>query len=131
MTGVEITVKNIENYRGALTIGQSDLPMDIWAIFDRSVFEGCSNGLIVPLEKIVSTKNELLDQKFLAGEKLDPRQTAFNYMTHSVKGAGRKRAPLSVQKETDGTFVILDGNATVQVLMLTGWNEVPVLVENS
>ena len=105
--------------------------MDIWAIFDRSAFDGRSNGLIVPLDRIVSTKNELLDQKFLAGEKLDPRQTAFNHMTLAAKSHGPKRVPLSVHKKTDEIFTILDGNATAQVLMLTGWNEVPVLVENS
>jgi hypothetical protein len=129
MTAVEITTRNIEDYRGSLTIGPRDLPpVDLWAIFDYSAFYGRSNGLIVPLETLVSFKNELVDGKFLSGEKPDPRQTAFHHMMNAVKG-GQKRAPLSVRNKQDGNFIIVDGNATAQALMLLGWAEVPVLVE--
>jgi hypothetical protein len=41
----------------------------------------------------------------------------------------KPRAPLTVTANADGTFEILDGNATAQVLMLAGWQSVPVSVQ--
>jgi hypothetical protein len=41
----------------------------------------------------------------------------------------KKRAPLDVMALPDGRFLIQDGNATAQALMLAGWTQVPVMVQ--
>ena len=95
-------------------------------MFDRSAFDSCKTGKIVPIEKIVSTKNQLLDPKFIAGQKADPRQTAFKWMTAAAKGETKRREPITATSGSDGAFLVDDGNATIQVLMFVGWAEAPV-----
>jgi len=123
-----ITIENIEDFRGALSIRSGDLPEDVWSIFDRTLFEGASNAKIVAIEKLISTKNELQDPSFQGGEKQDPRQTAYERMCSARAGKLSRRAPLMVRDDLNGTFIVLDGNATVQVLMLAGWKQIPVVV---
>ena len=126
MDSVRITIHNIEDYRGSLNLRSGDLPFEMWQVFDREAFDACGRNAIVPIEKIASTKNELLDSKLVAGKKDDPRQTAFKWMTASARGQNQKRKPITVYESEGGTFLVEDGNATVQVLMLSGWTEVPV-----
>ena len=121
-----INIKNIEDFRGDLKIQTGDLPFDIWDIFDYSKFKSIANTQIVSLDKINSTKNELLDEKFLAGEKNDPRENAFEFMKKAASNKIDKRAPI----EVTSNFHIIDGNATAQVLMLAGWKEVAVEIIN-
>ena len=40
----------------------------------------------------------------------------------------KQRAPLQVSANGDGTFTIIDGNATAQAAMLAGWKRLPVEV---
>jgi hypothetical protein len=102
------------------------LPFDIWQVFDRSAFDSCASAITVPIERIVSTKDQLMDPKFIAGQKDDPRLTAFRCMTAAAKGETKRRDPITTIRATDGTFLVLDGNATVQVLMLVGWDQAPI-----
>ncbi len=88
-------------------------------------------GTVVPLSRLVSPKNELHDPKFLAGLKSDPRQNAVTGLTNAFQGLGNKRKPLDVTRNADGTFTILDGNATAQALMLAGWKAVPVIFKTA
>ncbi|HEU5124223.1 MAG TPA: hypothetical protein VFW05_09195 [Verrucomicrobiae bacterium] len=125
---VRITAQNIENYRGDLKLRVGDLPFEIWQVFDKSAFDVCRMGKIVQIDELVSTKNQLLDSKYIAGQKVDPRLTAFKWMTAAAKGETKKREPISVVSDSDGTFRVDDGNATVQVLMFVGWNKVPVAI---
>jgi len=126
-----ITAANIEDFRGTIAFGPGDLPFDLWEIFDERTFRAAGDGRIVPLENIVSTKNPLADPRFLAGEKPDPRQTAFDRMVSAGKGLIDRRPPLKAQLSDDGMFYIEDGNATVQVLMLVGWAAAAVEVLGS
>lgn len=84
-------------------------------------------GQVVPLSTLLSTKNELADPKFLAGLKNDPRQNAILDMTAAAQG-GRKRVPLDVVDNGDGTYTIIDGNATAQAAMLAGWSHIPMRI---
>jgi hypothetical protein len=123
-----ITFENIEKYRGGLSIKPGDLAEDIWSVFARSAFDGLANAKIVPIHQIISTKNELDDPLFLNGKKPDPRQTAFERMREAAYGLIARRQPILVEENKDGNFTIVDGNATVQVLMLLGWKEVAVQI---
>lgn len=125
---VAITTKNIEEYRGALTIGPANLEVGVWDVFDNDKYNASTSARIVPMEQVVSTKNQLLDEKFLRGDKPDPRQNAFDLMLQAAKGKIPKRGPLNAVLLESGTYVVQDGNATVQALMLAGWKEVPVVL---
>ncbi len=126
MTTDAIKVENIETFRGALTLKSGDLPFGMWDVFDRAAFDMAKHACVVTVQSLVSNKNQLLDPKFLRGEKADPRQTAFNFMKAAALGQSAKRPPLKVWLEDENFHRIEDGNATAQVLMLVGWNEVPV-----
>jgi hypothetical protein len=121
-----ITSETVEDFRGALDIRRGDLPFDVWQVFDRKAYEACSTKRIVPVAKLVSVKDERENREFAAGEKPDPRQRAFDHMTAAGRGVIDRRAPLRVVEKPDGTFHVLDGNATAQVLMLAGWQSAPV-----
>jgi hypothetical protein len=126
--GVAITTQNIEDFRGALTIQPGDLPYGPWDIFDRAAFEQAPHPALLALDTLVSTKNQLLDPKFVAGQKADPRQNALARMTDAARGTLAKRPPITVRLGDAGTYRIEDGNATVQALMLAGWTHVPAQV---
>jgi len=126
MTTDAIKIENIEAFRGGLTLKSGDLPFGVWDVFDRAAFDLSKNALVVTVQSLVSNRNQLLDPKFLRGEKPDPRQTAFNFMKAAALGQSAKRPPLKVWLAGENTHRIEDGNATAQVLMLVGWNDVPV-----
>jgi hypothetical protein len=128
MDSIRITTHNIEDYRGELGLRFGDLPFEMWKVFDRSAFAASATGRIVPIRKIVSTKNQLLDPQFIAGQKADPRQTAFKWMTAAAKGETKRREPITATSASDGTFLVDDGNATIQVLMFVGWEEAPLKI---
>ena len=121
-----ITTQNIENFRGSLTLKLGDLPYEMWKVFERSAYDAAKNARVVTVQSLVSTKNQLSDPKFVSGKKPDPRQTAFDFMSSAALGLNAKRPPLSVHAGDGDSYRIVDGNATAQVLMLVGWNEVPV-----
>lgn len=124
----EITTATIAQHRGGVTT----TPLDhatTWDVFDRAAFEALGpQATLLPLDKLVSTKNELLDPKFLAGQKADPRTTAIARMADAAAGRIPRRAPLTVVQRADGRYTIQDGNATAQALMLAGWTHVPVQI---
>jgi len=131
LIGQLITVDTIESFRDDLSIHAGDLPFDMWEIFDKAAFVTSPNSQIISLAKLVSTKDQRQDPAFLAGQKPDPRLTAFDRMVAAGKGFMARRAPLTVIERGDGTYHVLDGNATAQVLMLVGWKQVPVLLERT
>ena len=127
-----ITTANISDYAGTVDVsairGKNG---EIWKAFDRAQLDK-QTGRLVDIRKLISNKNELADPKFVAGLKADPRQTAANAMGQSITGDTRNtkgpRAPLDVFANADGTYTIIDGNATAQAAMLAGWNTLPVNV---
>lgn len=126
MNDISITCDNIEDFRASLQIRDGDLPFGIWDVFDRSAFESSPTARIVSIERIVSTRDERDDPDYASGAKPDPRQTAFEKMKQAANGLLARRAPIDVREKEDGLLYVADGNATVQVLMLAGWRELPV-----
>lgn len=123
---VEITIKNIRDFQGDLNLRDGDLPFGMWDVFDRHAFESSRSAIIVMIDDIVSTKNQLEDPKFVAGLKPDPRQNAFDKMKSAARGELAKRGPVLAKRCLDGKYRLTDGNATSQVLMMVGWRELPV-----
>ena len=123
-----ITVDNIRQFAGGVDVSKLAETPDALNL----AFAGATGARVVPLSALQSFKNELEDPKFMAGLKPDPRQTAAKYIALAIAGEEgvKKRAPLEVEANGDGTFVIQDGNATAQALMLAGWTRVPVVVVN-
>ena len=123
-----ITTRNIEKYRGNIKLKFSDNSFKIWDIFDFEKYTNLTNATMVPIDKLISTKNQLLDKDYLKGLKKDSRQNAFELMKKASLGKIPKRDPLKITKD----FYIIDGNATAQVLMLLKWkDEIPVEIIES
>ena len=41
---------------------------------------------------------------------------------------GRKRDPIEVYKNEDGTYTVADGNATIEIAKRLGWSKVPAVI---
>jgi N12 class adenine-specific DNA methylase len=121
-----ITTANISTYAGNVDTTALQGRQKDW----KQAFDWQPGVPVVPLSKLVSPKNELEDPKFKAGLKKDPRQNAADWILKAMQGepGAKKRAPLDVSANPDGTYTIHDGNATAQALMLAGWKAVPVNV---
>ena len=128
MCDIQITKKNIEEFRADLKIRDGDLPFGIWDVFDHDSFESSQTSNIVTIERMVSIKDERFDPDYVSGAKPDPRQTAFEKMKKAAGGLLTRRGPIQARKNEDGLLFVIDGNARVQVLMLVGWQELPVEV---
>jgi len=119
----KITVNNIEDFRGDLIFKRGDIKFNTWDIFDINKFNNINNTTVIDLNKLISNKNELMDENYLNNVKKDPREKAFNLMIKASLGEIDKREPIKITKD----FYIVDGNATVQTLMLLSWtNKIPV-----
>lgn len=123
---IAITTSNINAYAGNVDVSTLRGRQKDW----KDAFDWTPGVPVVPLSKLVSPKNELADRKFLGGLKKDPRQTAADWIVKAMNGTdgAKKRAPLDVTANPDGTYTIQDGNATAQALMLADWKAVPVNV---
>ena len=53
---------------------------------------------------------------------------AAKFMRMAFEGLNSKRDPISVRKEADGSFTVLDGNSTLAVAKAAGWSSLPVNV---
>jgi len=134
-----ITSKNIQENAGTVDVSTLKASRDgaIPKMFDLSKLrEAKAAGKvakIVPIASLVSLKDETQDPKFKAGMKADPRQTAANAMVATYNGlpGSKRRAPLDVTDNGDGTFTIIDGNATAQAAMLAGFPFLPVIVQEA
>ena len=76
---------------------------------------------VVQIDQLVSTKDEMQCKK-----PLDSRVVAARFMVKSIVGNGPAREPLTVEKQTGGKYLILDGNATMQAAKLAGWTKLPI-----
>lgn len=117
-----VVYANIEDFRGNVDSSKlASIPENegsLSAIFNTKA----SGAFVVRLDKLISPRNELQDEKYVSGQKADPRQTAINFMVSNLSGeAIGPRSPIELADNGDGTYTILDGNATAQGLMLAGW----------
>ncbi len=125
-----ITVSNVFEYKANVDASKLAKHRDLLA----GAFTMDTPGLqVVDIGLLISPKNELLDPKYIltASRRLDPRQSASNYMVGAIERGEQKRLPLAVIANPDGTFTIADGNATAQAAMLAGWTKLPVVVVKS
>ena len=76
---------------------------------------------LVPLERLRPTKPPSSQPESVA--------VARARMLDAAAGRIHRRAPLLVREGADGTFDVLDGNATYGVALAAGWADLPVLVE--
>jgi len=125
---IYIATENIEKYRGDLVFDALEISFKVWDIFDSEKYVNLTDTKMISIDKLISTKNQLLDEDYLKGLKKDSRQNAFELMKKASLGEIPKREPLKITKD----FHIIDGNATAQVLMLLSWKgKVPVeVIEN-
>jgi N12 class adenine-specific DNA methylase len=127
-----ITAQNVKEFTGTLAVSPNALPESgMWNVFDRTKFDAAEGAEVVPVSQLISRKDERQDPKYKAGTKGFPVANAYKFMLQSQQGRSEKggREPLTVTRNADGTFEILDGNSTAQVLMLAGWKSVPVSVQ--
>jgi hypothetical protein len=128
----KITTDNAIEFAENMPVNRVALPEDaVWKVFDRAAYDADPRARLIPVNRVVSRKDERADPKYVAGLKDFPLKTAYKRM---VQNAHRKmpepgRAPINVVEMPDGTFEIEDGNATTQVLMLAGWKRVPAIVQ--
>jgi RNA polymerase sigma factor (sigma-70 family) len=126
-----IVYANVEDSRGTVDSSRlANVPENeatLGTIFNTKA----SGSFVVKLDKLISPVNELNDEGFVAGKKADPRQTAINRMVSNLNGETfTPREPIDLADNGDGTYTIIDGNATSQGLMLAGWqNAVGVVKE--
>lgn len=123
----KITTENIAQYRGGLNTFALAEKVDQAA----DAFKASPDAQWVDLSQLISPKDELSDRAFLAGMKDDPRANAMKGMLKAIDEGGKKRDPLDVRANSDGTFTVIDGNATSQAAMLAGWKQVPVIIHDA
>lgn len=127
-----ITRANVRDFIGTLAVSDTALPESaIWRVFNKEAFDGKPDARMIPVEKLVSRKDEREDKQYQAGTKDFPVKNAYVAMVRNAQGRGEQagRDPIRITANKDGTFEILDGNATSQVLMAAGWREVPAILE--
>jgi hypothetical protein len=55
--------------------------------------------------------------------------SAYELMGKSYSGGGKKRKPISLEDNGDGTYSILDGNSTFANAAASGWGKIPATVK--
>jgi len=116
----------------AESLGIQPIEEDTWKYFDKKKFDS-SGAKLFPLDKLISTKNESLDAKFIAGLKGHPVKNAAGAFQKGAKNdaAFRPRKPLYIADNGDGTYRVLDGNATTQAAKFVGWTQVPAIIADA
>lgn len=90
-----------------------DLPDDPWRYFKK-----VPDTILVPLSKLKTIR-----------ARPDGIQRAAVNMRKAYDGQGEKRKPISVQKNDDGTYTVLDGNSTTAVATRAKWKSLPAVPE--
>jgi hypothetical protein len=86
----------------------------------RRYFADLDGARVVPLSRIRAATP--------AGEQLASVSTARSRMHEAAAGKRARRPPLDVREGDDGTFLLVDGNATFAVAEQEGWETVPVRI---
>lgn len=94
-------------------------------------FKDNPEAQIVPVASLRTNKNQNDDPKYVAGLKAHPVTTAAKFMAKAIAGQAERRDPISVRDNGDGTYEVLDGNATSQAAMMAGWEFMPVMVSET
>lgn len=95
----------------------------------KMAFKDHPDAVMVPVTSLVTNKNQNDDPKYQKGLKAHPVTTAAKFMAKAIAGEAERRDPISVRDNGDGTYEVLDGNATSQAAMMAMWDEIPVLIQ--
>ncbi len=104
------------------------LPEEPWTTYFEAFPEGASPNEygLAAVDKLILTKGP--ENKIRGKDRLNPVEMAHSYLSAlatGVHGAG-KRAPISVRPNANGTYSVIDGNATTAVAKILGWKKLPV-----
>ncbi|MBK7393820.1 MAG: histidine phosphatase family protein [Chloracidobacterium sp.] len=104
------------------------LPEEPWTTYFEAFPEDAMSDeyRLVPVDKLILMKGA--ENNSRVGNSLSPVERAHRFMAdlaNGVPGAG-KRVPISVRSNADGTYSVLDGNATTAVAKMQGWKQMPV-----
>ncbi len=100
------------------------IPEDTWRYFDQFP-EGSDprKYKLVHVDRLIQTKPS-------RSEPGNPPSVikAYAHMDALARGEkdAKKRAPLGVRDNGDGTYSVIDGNATTAVAKMQGWKQMPV-----
>jgi len=89
------------------------LPEDPWKYFKK-----VSGTVLVPVAKLKTTRARPSGIKH-----------AEQFMRLAYKGEYDRRKPISVKKNDDGTYTVLDGNSTSAIAKKSGWTTIPATLE--
>lgn len=89
------------------------LPEDPWRYFKK-----VPGAELVPVAQLKTTRARESGIK-----------NAALHMANAYAGKGDKRKPISVRKNEDGSFTVLDGNSTTNIAQQNGWEKLPVVFE--
>jgi hypothetical protein len=95
----------------------ADLPFEPEKFFDLS-----QPHEMVPVDQIVSSKSDEENQQ---GGSNAPKRFLAAY-----DGILTPRGPITVSRNQDGTYTVIDGNGTLTAFKGYGWESIPVEVEN-
>ena len=76
---------------------------------------------MVPIDELLSTKS--------TAENATSSPNALRRFAATAAGALSRRVPLSVVRNVDGTFHVVDGNASLTAAQAAGWKSLPVIVK--
>lgn len=111
-------------------IQKGSLPEDVWKMFDKKLFDAApESARLIPTDSLITHEDFTQDKKFKAGDA-HPVIRAFEHMQDTAEGKKGPRAPIHVYDNGDGTYTVLDGNATTDLARRVGWQKVPALVVN-
>lgn len=94
-------------------LGEAKLPDDPWRYFTKP-----AGAKLVALKDLRPTR-----------ARASGIQHANKHMRNAYDGEAGKREPISLRKEKDGTYTILDGNSTYANAKANGWASIPAMVE--
>mgnify|MGYP003393719040 CR=1 FL=1 len=87
------------------------LPEDPWRYFNK-----IHGSLLVPIRDLTPIR-----------ARPSGIINAREYMLGAYNGRNKKRDPLSVEPNGDGTYTVKDGNSTYANAVASGWKSIPVL----
>ena len=106
------------------------LKEDIWKFFDAQAFKRLENTRLVETGQLILENIETPGAAFPAGERDHPVYRAYGYFRRAVEGDAdvKPRAPITVRDNGDGTFTVIDGQATTSAAKILGWKVLPVQI---
>lgn len=107
-------------------LGNPTIDEDTWKYFIQFPPNASAHEYrLVPVERLIQSRTPT----FSLG-KPDPVDKAISHIQGLAlsKSGEKKREPLTVTFNADGTYCVIDGNATVEAAKRLGWKKLPVKI---